>query len=591
MLVFLVTGKEIHKRSMNLPKLPGYSFHDPRKTDYRKGQMLTVTSGLMGQRQPQPEELERSVAFRSEHISTRAPPREPVSTFPDYIPAHVAYEHLVLRFYAFFKETIPESNEELFRIRYVKIYVYLEDDTIMIEENHIRNSGMTQGVLLRRMKVVNPDIHPEGTMYKMSDFNVGISLEMYGIIYRIYACDKFTEEFFQSSGMHLNEFETPPDDVYNLKRTMTDRPIRVTYMNTDKTNLRRFLDFDGKVLRFYAIWDDRQALFGEKRNFVFHFFLVDGTIEIRQILPVNSGRDPVSQFLKRTLLLKPGTDEYYQDSDLYIGQRIEIFNRTFLLYDADPYTKDFLDNKYGKHDWTPLKLDEKGALQQKTEKVLPPYNGWGNEEDSAGFCNSLHPKPPRKDVVKFITKDGMVLRFSARFKNPQAQDKSRKFVIVFYLADDTLAIFELPQRNSGFRGGKFIQRDKYKNVLNRNQYFTAADLKVGEDVIINNFTFETYEADEFAMNYMEADANNFPQSDLFEIISVMLRRKELVNPMRQEFEKLDPELSGYIESLKAEEIIMKYFPQFQAHEAKTITRRWTDDYGFDYFGLMSIFKQ
>ena len=36
------------------------------------------------------------------------------------------------------------------------------------------------------------------------------------------------------------------------------------------------------------------------------------------------------------------------------------------------------------------------------------------------------------------------------------------FVIKYYLEDDTIAIFELPQRNSGMVEGKFLERGTYK---------------------------------------------------------------------------------------------------------------------------------
>ena len=439
---------------MSLPKLPGYVFYDPRKSDYRKPQILQVTQGTMGTRPPRPEDLERSaVLTRSMNGAApprMAPPRETVTTFPDYVPAHVAYEHLVLRFFAYFRESVPESNDETFRIRYVKIMVYLEDDSIMIEENRVRNSGMAQGVLLRRMRAVNPAAQPRGTLYVIDDFNVGMNVEICGIVYRIYACDKFTEEYFASNGRPLGEFEQPPDDLYSVKRKLTERPIRVTYINTDKTNLRRFLDFDGKVLRFYCTWDDRKNVFGEKRKFILHFFLVDDTIEIVQILPVNSGRDPVSRLLMRTLLPKPGTNTHYTDADLFIGKWVDVFGRQFFLYDADEFTKKFLDEKFGKRDWTPIDVSEAPPFQ-KIQQPPPPYNGWGSEEDSLGYCYSLHPKPPRKDIVKFISKDGMLLRFGGKFKNPMPQDVNRKFVIVYYLADDTVGVFELPQRRTGTR--------------------------------------------------------------------------------------------------------------------------------------------
>ena len=577
--------------SSGLPFLPGYTFTNLRKTDFRKPQILQVSQGTMGTRKPNPEDLEAAATQKIQTIKTTAPPVQSVDTFPDYIPAHVAYEHLVLRFYSYFRETVPESADEISRVRYVKIYVYLEDDTILIEEDHVRNSGMEQGTLLRRMRVVNPNIKPLGTLYTSNDFNVGISVEICGTVYRIYDCDKFTREYFESIGKQVGETEQPPDDLYTVKRKITERPIRVTYTNTDKTNLKRFLDYDGKVLRFYAVWDDRKALFGERRKFILHFFLVDGTIEIRQVLPINSGRDPVSRLLMKTRLKKPNSNEYYEDSDMKLGAMIDVFGRSFFLYDADTFTKDYLDQKYGPHDWTPINVDSpNGQVGQSniTKTELPPYNGWGDEEDSIGFCYSLHPKPPKKDIQKMIAKEGQLLRFLAHFKDPAPQDVNRKFVISYYLMDDTVAIFEGAQRNSGFREGKFIQRGKYKNQNAGNRYFIPSDFRIGEEITINCYTFKIVDADEFALAYMEADADQFPQSDLDEIIKrirTYQNKAQIVEMLRKQFEALDPELTGFIPVKNAEEYLTKI--GLQQHEALTITRRWNDNNGFDYFSFIS----
>ena len=39
------------------------------------------------------------------------------------------------------------------------------------------------------------------------------------------------------------------------------------------------------------------------------------------------------------------------------------------------------------------------------EREIPPYNGFGSYEDSLGNCDSLMPKPPKKDFLKFMEKD------------------------------------------------------------------------------------------------------------------------------------------------------------------------------------------
>lgn len=70
--------------------------------------------------------------------------------------------------------------------------------------------------------------------------------------------------------------------------------------------LKQFLDHDRKVLRFYCFWDDSQSIYVDLRELILHYFLVDDTIEIREVIPPNSGRDKVNKFLRRCRLPKVG---------------------------------------------------------------------------------------------------------------------------------------------------------------------------------------------------------------------------------------------------------------------------------------------
>jgi hypothetical protein len=433
---------------------------------------------------------------------------------------------------------------------------------------------------------VNPDIGEFGQQYICSDFNVGLDLTIAGIVYHTYACDLFTEQYFKDHGLQLGEFEKAPDDIFTVKRKLTERPIRVGHVNADKQNLKRFLEYDGKVLRFYCTWNDTKSMFGEKRNFVLVYFLVDGTSEIRQVLPPNSGRDNVAQFLKKTKLINPETNEPYGENDFYIGRYIEVFNRQFLIYDTDEFTRNYLDEKYGKHDWTPIEGEEQQeAVIKPTQKIIAPFNGWGDEEDSAGYCTSLHPKPPRKNVVKLINNDGKVLRFNAQFKNPAPQDVERRFVIAFFLADDTVAVFENPTRNSGFNAGKFIQRTKLINKETGEQ-FKAQDFRIGATLNINGFVFITTEADEYTLGYMESYSDEFPQADLQQIIMNLHGKPDLVQRMNNVFQSKDPELRGNVKKEDAEMVLRAI--GLEEHEVVTIVRRWDSQWGFDYFGFMSL---
>ncbi|OHS96723.1 EF-hand domain-containing family member C2 [Tritrichomonas foetus] len=571
------------------PFFPGYTTQQ-KKPSLLKGQQFKVVSGLMHAKAPDSRILDiqidetRRRLEAIQNVSRQLDIDTSLPYTPDYDEIKVP-EIIVLRFYAYFQQSIVESNEETFRVRYVRIYYYTEDDTIMIEEHKERNAGMDQGVLLRRMRVLNPNAEVYGTNYNMLDFNIGKDVDICSVIYHIYDMDDLTKKFLACNNIDIPTTEHPPDDLYTCKRRLTERPIRVTYIDTDKTHLRDFLDYDGKVLRFYSVWDDSNAIFGEKRKFVIHFFLVDKTIEIVQVLPVNSGRDPVSRFLMKTKIQKPGQADFYGAADLYIGQTIDVFGRKFFIYDADEFTKQWVDENIGQRDWRPINVDDRDNYYDSRTAAPPPYNGWGDEEDSLGYCYSLHPVPPRKDIKKLLDNQGEILRFAAKFIKPTPQDVGREFVIAYYLADDCVAVFEKPRRNSGFREGKFIQKSKVKNPKT-GTYFKPADFRVGEIVAINCYSFIITNADEFAFRTMEAHADDYPQSDLFDIVNNMKKQKQKFPQLKRMFERSDPDLHGYIPPQDAEEKLISVMG-LQRHEAITVVRRWAEEKGFDYFSLLS----
>jgi len=93
------------------------------------------------------------------------------------------------------------------------------------------------------------------------------------------------------------------------------------------------------------------------------------------------------------------------------------------------------------------------------------------------------------------------LRFVAKFNTTKAEDIDRVFVITFFLNDDSIMIYEPSVRNSGIPDGKFLERKKYKNIENNNEFFTPTDLIVGKDVRINSHSFKLQDCDEFTKKW------------------------------------------------------------------------------------------
>jgi len=88
---------------------------------------------------------------------------------------------------------------------------------------------------------------------------------------------------------------------------------------------KQFLDYDRKVLRFFVL--------SENLQYIWHYFLADDTIEIREVHFANDGRDSFSVYLRRQKL--PETFSVNQPGQNFIGDR-------YLTCDEIEYGKDLV---------------------------------------------------------------------------------------------------------------------------------------------------------------------------------------------------------------------------------------------------------
>jgi EF-hand domain-containing protein 1 len=114
----------------------------------------------------------------------------------------------------------------------------------------------------------------------------------------------------------------------------------------------------------------------------------------------------------------------------------------------------------------------------------------------------LVPQKPKGDFFKSMDNDKKILRFTARFNTRVPEDLDRRFIISFYLADDTIGIYEPAQKNSGIIEGKFLHRRVYKNVDKGLVPITPTDLAIGGDCKINGHSFHILSADKYTENYL-----------------------------------------------------------------------------------------
>jgi len=144
-----------------------------------------------------------------------------------------------------------------------------------------------------------------------------------------------------------------------------------------------------------------------------NYFLSDKTVEVKEILVPNSGKDAFHLLLKRSKLAKtpitthfPGMslrkEEYYTDADLLLGNVIKVWNRELLLYDCDAFTKHWFNLNKG-IELQPIKLPEPTYYQPISS--IPAHSGFGSEEDSLTSVVSLKKQAPHRDEIKSFTQD------------------------------------------------------------------------------------------------------------------------------------------------------------------------------------------
>ncbi|KAM7539238.1 hypothetical protein Aperf_G00000058353 [Anoplocephala perfoliata] len=501
----------------------------------------------------------------------------PKSNYPighgPMMPAWITFDKNALCFDAYFQQAVHESPVEQFRIRRCQVLFHLEDDTIQVVEPQILNSALPQGTIVRRHRIRKPTPNDE-CYYTVADFNVGINLELYGRVYRLVSCDKFTNDFLRKLGVRVNEPEAIPDDPYTLQRTAVSNSMKSRRPVKRSNRFRQFLDHDRHVLRFFCFWDDTNSLYGDARDFVLHYFLADDTVEIIERVPENSGREVIPCFLKRQKLPKcipspsdavnseSEATEYYTEKDITLGAVLNVFGRKFLMCDCDEFTKEFYKKKYGITMFTPVH-PPRAECNYTVKLENPPYNGWGTDEDSLANCHFLIP-PANKTPQERCEPD--VLRFMARITAGLGEQGgyhgcedrgTRNFIVSYFLRDNTFMIYEPPIPNSGFKGGKFMERRK---VMKPGQpifrtelpaYYSSSDIYIGTRLMFNGFTFEIYSADEHTLTFMEGHPAEFAVAN---VPKILRRMKPLVHGREEEVRRMAKDAdSGECGSLSFEE--------------------------------------
>jgi EF-hand domain-containing protein 1 len=402
-------------------------------------------------------------------------------------PKWVKHDREVLRFYMFFKESVPESSFETERVRKCTLFYFLADDTCKLTEPKVANSGIAGGDMLKRAVFMKVD---GKTPYSPIDFMIGSHIILAGKNFRVVDADSNTRKYFKKTfNIDMPVAEKIPDDVF--VKDQKERSALSATLSRRITNeallggrpglwgykmVKHVADIPHnqiKELRFKAIWDDSTSMYGSRKTYSIVYHLIDDEVEIRN-KKASKGGDPFPLLVKKGRLPRDfeaaneisdnpigrNEEKYYIDTDFICGNFIHCFGRDLLIVSCSRETELYYKRV---HNITQVPVFVKPIEQPLIKHEVPPYNGWGSEEDSLASCLSLVPTAVQRDMLRFMENQGKTLRFQGKFENPSTPaDSERRFVFTYYLEDETVAIFEPPIRNSGVIGGKFLSRGRYK---------------------------------------------------------------------------------------------------------------------------------
>merc|ERR1711871_1466613 len=184
-----------------------------------------------------------------------------------------------------------------------------------------------------------------------------------------------------------------------------------------------------------------------------------------------------------------------------------------------------------------------------------------------------HPRPTGPSTSRTTRKSS---DFVAQLDTRAPEDRERLFIVSYYLADDTIIVYEPPARNSGIMGGKFMERSRIK-MPGSSDFYTARDLFVGQMIEFRKHKFRLIEADEYTLNFMEN--KKFPASDVSQIFEKLKEKlRESSASIRKAFREVDSDHSGYLSKDEFRKITHMYNFDLSDQELISVMRKFDKNY-------------
>jgi hypothetical protein len=180
-----------------------------------------------------------------------------------------------------------------------------------------------------------------------------------------------------------------------------------------------------------------------------------------------------------------------------------------------------------------------------------------------------------------------ILQFCATLESRRPEDKLREFVVAYYLQDRAFVVYETRVPNSGFRGGKFMQKQVLTNPKTGAPY-EPREIYVGARLDLAGWIFVLQEASEDALKVMEAHSDVFVKCDLSALLALVRERLAGRAPqLLVEFQKKDTKKRRRLSLLDIQDVLGNFGLTFGDQEFLTIFRRYqvgqTDQFDYEQF--------
>ena len=427
----------------------------------------------------------------------------------------------MLRFFAHFEEELPAGfSSERRRVRRLELLLYLVDDTVEVVEPRVANSGLAQGAFLKRTRVPLASSSAAGGFVGEDDLCVGGQLRLFSRTLHIHGADDYTRAYYAARGIELAANGAPPsDDHEELQQAMARASVRSPCGVSDAVARGvRFLANDGLVLSFTGRLEERSHPAEEAKETLVRFYLADETIEISQKgggLLLRRTRLPVTAPSASVDCVGIAVEAYVGAEALVVGTALPVYSWTVTLTDADAFTRDWFARTLGVTQPTTAPPTTTSALPPKVQRITK------KEHDRISALSGVElrftatmVRLGRRPLSSLLFVDLRSHPFASwpQVQAPEATkpmhetDDGRTFVMTLFLVDESISIFETPQR--GIPGGRYLERVRVPKPGHNEEgdHWAPGDFVIGRILSLFGKGFHLTGSDEFTAKWQATSA-------------------------------------------------------------------------------------